>query len=111
MHLNNAILASLLPAFSMATSFRQGGGGGGSSDLTDGNAGIAPGKNTCGLSGFQTTTASEYPTIADCKALIVEVAADEVWDVTNVPTFVVSNHTCKCYHPLQYRELAEGPRD
>lgn len=101
MHLNNALLISLLPALGMATSYRKKGSQdalGGSLMSTNGNAGNAAGINDCGISSFigLSQNPENNPTVQDCKDMLLQpdVANDNEWTVTSTNQIIVRYKTC-----------------
>ena len=101
MHLNNALLITLLPALSMAISYRKKGAQnalGASLMSTNNNAGNAPGINDCGDSSFigLTQNPENNPTVQDCQDMLLqpEVANDNEWTVTNTDQVIVTYGTC-----------------
>lgn len=103
MHLNNALLISLLPALSMAISYRKQGaqnalGASLMSTNNNNNAGNAPGINDCGVSSFigLSQNPENNPTVQDCQTMLLqpEVANDNEWTVTSTDQVIVRYGTC-----------------
>lgn len=103
MHPTKALLISLLPALSVATSYRrkstQNAMLDSSLQSTNHNAGNADGVNDCGDSSFigVTQNPENNPTVQDCQDMLTlpEVANDNEWTVTNEDTIIVKYKTCK----------------